>query len=330
MRYVKLGKTNLEVSTIAFGGYALAGTPRYPAPDDRDAGEAVRASLDEGVNFFVMAAADGDGLAERRIGAALGEDRGKVVLATKVQPAHYGAKELRLALEQSLRNLGTTYIDLFQFDGVPPHGFIEDQMAMMEKFRVEGKIRAFGIASVGKEGLARALAAKTPPCSLEMPYNLLFRAVEYDLLPLCVKHGLSLICDAPLMHGLLAGRFIAPGDVPPERADTRHFDVARGTARHGGAGCEKELFAAIEQIRIIAQDLEEPMATLATTWLAARKGVASAVVGARNAAEARRNARAGRLMVPPTIAEKLSQGTQPLKDKLGPNPDMWEVPSRFA
>lgn len=330
MRYVKLGKTNMEVSTIAFGGYALAGTTRYPAPDDRDAEEAVRASLDEGINFFVMGAADGDGLAEQRIGRALGEDRGQVVLATKVLPVHYGAKELRLALEQSLRNLGTTYIDLYQLDGVQVHVWLEDQLALLEKFRVEGKIRAYGVASVGKEGLARALAAKTPPCSLEMPYNLLFRAAEYDLLPLCVKHGLSMLCDAPLMQGMLTGRFILPGDVTPERADTRHFDVARGTARHGGPGCEKELFAAIEQIRIIALDLQEPMATLATTWLAARKGVASAVVGARNAAQARRNARAGRLVVPPTVADKLSQVTQALKEKLGPNPDMWEVPSRFA
>ena len=330
MRYVKLGKTDLKVSTIAFGGYALAGTTRYPAPDDHDAEEAVRASVEEGVNFFIMSAADGDGLVEQRIGRALGEKRKEVVLATKVLPVHYGPKELRLALEQSLRNLDTTYIDLYQLDGVQVHVWLEDQLAQLEKFRVEGKIRAYGLASVGKEGLARAVATKTPPCSLEMPYSLLFRAPEYELLPLCLKHGLSLLCDMPLMHGMLAGRFIVPDDVPPERADTRHFDAARGTARHGGAGCEKELFAAIEQIRVIALDLEEPMASIATTWLAAQKGVASAVVGARNAAEARRNARAGRLVLPPTIAEKLSQGTLPLKTKLGPNPDMWEVPSRFA
>lgn len=329
MRYAMLGKTEIEVSVIAFGGHAIGGGPGFEPPPEDEAEATVRAAWDGGINFFVTGDTEGDGRAERIIGRALGADRSRAVIATRTGPEHHTATELPLAVERSLKNLGTTWIDLYLLDGVPrlPVAEVLGQLAAIRK---EGKIRAFGVALHGPESLAKAaaVASSAPSCAMA-PYSLLFRAAEEGLLPACAKHGIPLIASAPLMFGLLAGRFELADDVPPERALTRHFAAGRGGAKHGGEGCESETFQAIAAIRTIAAELEEPLSNVSLAWVLAHKEVVSAVVGARLPLHAKRNARAGNLMLPYGAVDRLTKATETLKKKLGPSIDLWQEPGRY-
>jgi aryl-alcohol dehydrogenase-like predicted oxidoreductase len=329
MRYVQLGKTDIKVSTIAFGGYAISGRPGEEPPSDDDAFGAIEAAFDEGVNFFVTADSEGDGLGERRLGSALSEVRDHVVLATKTGPENHPPRELGLAVDRSLANFGTDHIDLFMVDLPHPRLPAVDILAQLEKIREQGKIRAFGVCRYGPHNLARALKAPPPPCCAEVSYNLLFRAAEAELLPMCVKQQVSVLCRAPLLLGLLSGRYERPEDVPPRIARCRHFNHARAAAPHKQAGFEKETFDAIAMIRRISADLGEPMGSVALSWLGSQKGVASAIVGAENAMQSRRNARAGNLILPPGSVEELAKATKVLKDRMGRSVDMWEIPPRF-
>ncbi len=329
MRYVKLGKTGIEVSTIAFGGYAISGRPDTEPPSDEDAFGAIEAAFEEGVNFFVTADSEGDGLGERRIGSAISEVRGKVILATKTGPENHPPRELGLAVERSLANFGTDYIDLYMVDLPHPRLPAADILGQLEKIREQGKIRAYGVCRYGSLNLQRAMKAPNPPCCVEVSYNLLFRAAEAEVLPMCVKQQVSLLARAPLLLGLLSGRNERADDVPPRIARCRHFNHERAAAPHKHAGFEKETFEAIGMIRRIAADLGEPMSNVALAWIGAQKGVASAIVGAENALQSRRNAKAGMLVIPPGAVEQLAKATKVLKDHMGRSVDMWEVPPRF-
>ncbi len=330
MRYRLIGETSIRVSTIGFGTWALAGGFTWGTQDERDAEAALQIAVEEGVTFFDTAPAYGDGRAEQLLGRTLANVRDRVVIATKVAPDQLDPQALRHSCEQSLANLRSDYIDLLQIHWPNPKANMDAALETLNELRSAGKIRAFGVSNFGCRDLTPCLKRREwMPASNQLAYSLLFRAIEYEIQPFCVKNNISILCYSPLLHGLLTGKFIKPDDVPPERARTRHFSKTRPHTRHGEEGAEAETFAAVDTIRQVAHDLEAPMANVAISWLLEREGVASVVVGARNAIQARRNARAGNLVLPPAIVRKLAQLTEPLKRKLGPNPDMWESPPRI-
>lgn len=330
MRYRLIGNTGLRVSTIGMGTWSLSSDFTWGPQDRADAIAALRAAYEEGVTLFDTAPMYGNGLGEQLLGEALAPVRDRVVIATKVSPEDLAPKALKAACERSLENLKTEYIDLYQIHWPNPKVKIEETFEALLDLRSAGRIRAFGVSNFGVKDLAPCIAKREYlPATNQMAYNLLFRAIEYEILPFCQKHGIAIICYSPLMHGLLTGKFVTADDVPPERARTRHFSSQRPHTRHGEAGAEAETFAAIDQIREAARDLGEPMASVALSWLVMQPGVASVLVGARNAAQARRNARAGNLAIPPALAQRLTRITDPLKQKLGRNPDLWENPPRI-
>jgi len=330
MRYRLIGQSGLRVSTIGFGTWALSGDFTWGAQDKSDALAALRAAYEEGVTLFDTAPIYGDGVAERWLGEALGSVRDRIVIATKAPPEELAPKALKAACDRSLENLKTEHIDVYQIHWPSAKAKIEDTFAALGELRGAGKIRAFGVSNFGVKDLAPCIAQpEYMPASNQLAYSLLFRAIEHEIQPFCVKHQIAILCYSPLLHGLLAGKFLTPDDVPAERARTRHFSSKRPHTRHGEEGAEAETFAAIDQIRAAARDLGEPMANVALSWLLMREGVASVLVGARNAAQARRNARAGNLAIPLALDQRLTKITEPLKKKMGRNPDMWENPPRI-
>ena len=140
---------------------------------------------------------------------------------------------------------------------------------------------------------------------------------------------MSILCYSSLMQGLLTGKFATVIDVPEDRARTRHYSGSTPNARHGEAGAEAQTFEAIAKIKKIADDLGEPMADVSVAWLLAQPGVTSAIVGGRNADQARRNARAADLVLEDDVIKKLSLATDSLKGALGNNADMWQGESRI-
>lgn len=323
MRYRELGKTGIDVSVVAFGCWAIVGGFNWGEQDKEDSLAALRAAYDAGITLFDTAEGYGNGESEELIAEALFDVRDKIVIATKVSPGNYKTPEqLREHCEASLQRLQTDYIDLYQLHWPDHEVNFAETMAALEKLKDEGKIRAYGVSNFGKHELKDAVNFDI--ASNQLAYNLLFRAIEYDVLETCADNDISVLCYSPIMQGLLAGKFESPDDVPEDRARTRHFDSSkRPHTRHGEPGAEALTFETIDKIREIAEDVGESMVDVSLAWLLAQRGVTSVLVGGRNAHQARRNVTAAELDLSDETVKCLDEATRPLKEKLGPHPDMW-------
>ncbi len=327
MEYRQLGNTDIKVSVMAMGCWAIVDEKLWGAQDEEDAIAAIHACLDEGINFFDTAEGYGDGASEQLLARALGERRKEAVVASKVSPSHLAPDDLRAACERSLKNLNTDVIDLYQVHW--PNWDLDpsDVMATLNDLRTEGKIRAIGVSNMGKQDLAKYIEAGRVE-SNQVMYSLLARAIEFDIAPMCREHNVGILCYSPLMQGLLTGKFESADTVPEGRARTRHFADSRPLARHGEDGFEEETFTAVHQIQELANRIDRPMSDVALAWVKNQPGVTSVIAGARNAEQARSNARGVTLPLAGPILDQLAQITEDLKEKLGSNADYWQSSER--
>lgn len=329
MRYAMLGNTGIEVSRMALGCWPFAGGRVWGPQDDDDSINAVHASLDAGVNFFDTAEgyAD-DSNSEEVLGRALEGRRDEAVIATKIGNANLHPSSVAEHCNASLRRLQTDYIDLYQIHW-PNHDVpIEDTMAELLKLQDSGKVRALGVCNFGVRDLTDILECGAIVTN-QLPYNLLWRALEFAIKPTCVANDVGIICYSPLQQGLLTGRYATADEVPPGLSRTRHFSKDREQAIHGEEGCEDETFAAIASVLKIAQDVEEHPAKIALAWLLAQEGVTSLLVGARNADEVALNTPTFDYDLPSDEDAALIAATDGLKQILGENADFWQSPSRM-
>ena len=329
MQYRKLANTDFEISSMTFGCWAIVGGFNWGHQDEQDSLEALRAAYDSGINFFDSAEMYGSGMSEELIAAGLSDVRDEILIASKVSPTHYFRDDLRAACERSLGRLQTDRIDLYQLHW-PNHEIpVAETLGILDELKQEGKIRAYGVSNYGPQDLGECLATEYAVCSNQVAYNMLFRAVEFDILPLCVQEGVSVLTYSSLMQGLLTGKFTSVDQIPEDRARTRHYSCNQPLAKHTDEGAEDETFAAVESVREIANELGEPMADVSLAWLMAQEGVTSVIVGGRNADQAKRNTRAADLTLSQDVLASLSAATDPLKQMLGPNADMWQTESRI-
>lgn len=329
MQYRRLAKTEMDVSVLSFGCWAIVGGFNWGPQDENDSIAALQAAYEAGVNFYDTAEGYGSGASEQLIAKALGEVRDQIYIATKVSPEHFAPDDLRAACERSLQNLQTDRIDLYQLHWPNREIPIAETLGVLDELKNEGKIRAYGVSNFGPHDLSEALLCEKTISSNQMAYNLLFRAVEHVVQPLCEANEVSILCYSPLMQGLLTGKFAGPDDVPDDRARTRHFSKERLLAKHDEPGLEAETFAVLERIAAIAKAVNETVADLSLAWLLTREGVTSAIVGARNAEQSQRNVSAAELALSPDVIAALDEATLPLKRRLGPNLDMWQSKSRI-
>ena len=248
--------------------------------------------------------------------------------ATKVFANHLAPDEVIAACERSLRHLQMDYIDLYQIHW-PNHEIpLAETVGALERLREQGKVRAIGVSNFGVGNLSDMLAL-TACESNQLPFSLLWRVIEREIQPLCVEHDVSLICYSPLAQGLLTGRYASLDDVPDGLARSRLFHHERAKAIHGEAGCEAAVLAAVAELRHIADELGEPMAAVALAWVRQQAGVASLLVGARNADEVSWNLPSLELTLAEETVQALNKATEPVKACLGNNPDVWQSPSRY-
>ncbi|MFW6158879.1 MAG: aldo/keto reductase [Planctomycetota bacterium] len=328
MEYTTLGRTDIEVSRICMGCWAIVDPDTWGPQDEKDAVAAIEASLDEGVNFFDTAESYGNGASEELLGRVLEPYRDQVVLATKLRSSCMRRDQAIRECEKSLRRLRTDCIDLFQIHW-PDHDLpFEETAEALDTLLHQGKIRAVGVSNFGPKDLTDFLDVARTEVN-QIAYNLLFRAPEYELLALCAEHDVSVLCYSAIAEGLLTGKFETADDVPAGRARTRHFSGEREQARHGAPGAEAEVFEAIDRVRQIADRAGAPMVQLAIAWLLWQEAVACAIVGARNEQQARENARSADIELPDDTVDELAQATEPVKEALGPNLDMWQADSRI-
>lgn len=328
MRYVKLGQTDITVSVVAMGCWALVSDLNWGRQEEADSVATIYAALDAGVNVFDTAEAYGDGDSEAVLGQALAGIRHEVVIATKVSPNHLAGDEVVRACERSLGRLRTDYIDLYQIHWASRTVPLVETWGALEKLVDQGKVRALGVSNFGVQDLDDLLGVGR--CETDqLPYSLVWRAIEYEIRQKCIDHEIGILGYSPLAQGLLTGKFSSPDEVPEGRARSRHFSSQRPLTRHGEPGCEAELFEAIEEVRRISQALHEPMERVAIAWLLHQPGVTAAIVGARRPEQIQKNVTAVDLELSPEVIEELNDVTDELKQELGPNPDVWQSDSRF-
>jgi myo-inositol catabolism protein IolS len=322
MKYRKLGRTDVEVSVVAMGCWAIAGGWTWGPQDEADSIATIHAALDAGVNFFDTAEGYGRGYSEEVLGRALKGRRHEAVIATKVSKGHLAPDDVIEACEGSLRRLQTDVIDLYQIHWPSREVPISETFPALEKLREQGKVRAIGMSNFGVGDLTDLLAVGHCQAD-QLPYSLLWRAIEYEIRPKCIEEDIGILCYSPLMQGLLTGKYGSSEEVPEGRARSRHFSRDRPRVRHGEPGCEAETFAAIERIRQISESVGESMAQVSLAWLLAQPGVNAVLAGARKPHQIEETAQAADLALAPETIEALAEATEEVKQLLGTSPDIW-------
>jgi myo-inositol catabolism protein IolS len=330
MKTITLPGTDLTVSQLVFGCWGVTSDFHWGARDEAESVAAIHAALDAGVNCFDTAAAYGDGNSERLLGKALSGKRDQVVIASKATPGDMDPKRIPEACEETLQRLGADYLDLYQTHWANPDFPLADSWGALVKLKEQGKVRHIGVCNAGVGHMAEVCAVARP-VSNQLPYNLLWRMIEHEILPKCRQQNLPVLVYSPLMHGLLSGKYRSAADVPDGMARSRHFNAERKLARHGEPGCEEETFTAIASIDEICRSLGLPMAEVALNWVAQQPGVTCVIAGARNPEQLTQNVATLDNPLPEDALKQLSEATDALNRALGPNPDMWDggANSRF-
>ena len=207
MNYNYLGKTNIKVSEFALGCWPFAGGSVWGTQDKSDSISTVHAALDNGINFFDTAEGYNDDYhSESILGEALVNRRNRSVIATKISPPNLLPQKIEEACNNSLKRLSTDYIDLYQIHW-PNHDLnMEDSINELNKLVDKGKIRSLGVCNFGVDDLNEILNLGVFSTD-QLPYNLLWRPIEEEILPECKKNNIGIICYSPLAQGLLTGRY---------------------------------------------------------------------------------------------------------------------------
>lgn len=293
MRYTTLGNSGLQVSVIGFGGWAIGRLFWGDDVVDEESVASVKRALDLGINFFDTAAVYGAGHSEQMLAKGLGNRRSEVIIATKggrlrdpdgTLHNDSSPDNLRRECEQSLRNLQTDVIDLYQIHWPDEQTPFEDTMAALLKLRDEGKIRFLGVSNFTVPMLERVLALG-PVVSLQPPYSLLRRDIEAEILPFCRARNLGVLCYSPMQRGLLTGRY-RPGVTFPD-TDTRNKDPL-----FAGEKLE-QITARVAQMASMAAAHGKTPAQMAIAWVLSQPGVTVALCGAKRPAHIEESAGAG-------------------------------------
>jgi myo-inositol catabolism protein IolS len=336
-------KSGLRLPVLGMGCWPFGGGEYWGEQSQDDVNLTVRRAVDLGVHYFDTAEAYNQGRSEESLGIALrGLPRDKLIVGTKLSPSHGRPQAVVEHCEASLRRLGTEYIDLYMVHWpMLPHSVVHfskdgdcppaaEAFAALEKLRRQGKIRHVGVSNFGVEVLEEARATGVEIAVNELPYNLLCRAIEREMLPYCRRIGVGVIGYMALMQGLLADIYPTLDDVPLWQRRTRHFSPARAgeLCRHGEAGAEAETNAALAAIRSIATREGKTMPEIAIQWAVAGEGITCTLVGARNERELEANVRAAAAPLDPAVVAELNAATEPLMRKLGPSFDYYEHTDR--
>jgi aryl-alcohol dehydrogenase-like predicted oxidoreductase len=288
MQYTQLGSTGLSVSRLAFGAMTFTqGNKDYGAiykVGAQLAEELVGRSLDAGINFFDTADGYAGGESETLLGQVLRSRRDGVVIATKVgfrtgtplTQTGLNRRHILWSVDQSLRRLGSDWIDLYIAHREDPHTPLEETLAALDAVVKAGKVRYLGFSNWSAWRVAAALEIQkangfAPFTHGQMHYSLLGRDVERDVIPMMARYGLGLTVWSPLASGFLSGKYTRQTLSDP---DNRYsgFDIFPFDKEQG--------FRLVERMRAIASAHDASVAQVAIAWLLAKKAVTSVLVGA--------------------------------------------------
>jgi aryl-alcohol dehydrogenase-like predicted oxidoreductase len=302
VKYAKLGRSDVEVSRICLGTNNFGGQLSA-----EEAAGVVRKAIDLGINFVDTANVYTDGHSEEVIGRTVKEDRGRIVIATKVGAPMPGEPEspnlskenILSKAEESLKRLQTSCIDLYYLHVFDPSTPLTESLLAMNQLVKNGKVRHYGVSNYTVDQLRQAIRTcderdLVRPIALQPRYNLLVREAETDLFPYCIETGLGVATYSPLQGGLLTGKYSETEPPPPG---------SRAAFRPDYWGRLKTMgrFKAVERLRAIAKGAGAKPGSLAIAWVLRNRAVSSAIVGASSPAQVEENCAALELKVPESV-----------------------------
>lgn len=307
MEYRKIGGSELQLSAITFGAWAAGGW-MWGGTERKDAIDAIRKSYDEGVTSIDTAPIYGQGDSEEIVAEAIqGIGRDKVQILTKfgmrwdlakgdfamksknnygqdIDIYKYAGKESIIKeCEDSLRRLKTDYIDLYQIHWPDSTTPIQESMEAVAQLIQQGKVRYAGVCNYSAEQLEEA-SKYIDVISDQVPYSMVKRGIEKELVPFCIENNKAIIAYSPLERGLLTGKMkpghkFAEGD---HRANIYFYSDEN----------LKRVDAFLDKIKPLAEEKNATIAQLVLRWTIDQPGITIALAGARNAEQAVQNAKA--------------------------------------
>ncbi len=286
MRTRRLGKTNLELTVIGFGSWAIGGGGSkisWGPQDDSESIAAIKKALDLGINWIDTAAIYGLGHSEEIVGKAIKGISKRPIIATKCGLVWDEKKNITNRLkresikneaEASLKRLDVDVIDLYQIHWPIPDEDIEEGWEAMAQLVKEGKVRYIGVSNFNVSQMKRAQSIY-PIASLQPPYSMLKRDVEEDIFPFCRQNSIGIVVYSPMQKGLLTGK------ITRERVANFPEDDHRRNDPDFNEPLISFNLELVDKLVPIARKHNKTLAQLAIAWVLRRPEVTSAIVGAR-------------------------------------------------
>jgi aryl-alcohol dehydrogenase-like predicted oxidoreductase len=316
MEHRHLGRSGLKVSEIAYGNWITHGSQV-----EEDAARAcVAAALDEGITTFDTADAYAGTRAEEVLGRALhGVRRESVEICTKVYwPTGRGAndrglsrKHLLESAHASLRRLQTDYLDLYQAHRYDHETPLAETMRAFEDLVRQGKVLYVGVSEWRAEEIAAALRIADDMgfdriVSNQPQYNMIWRVIESEVIPLCEKEGIGQVVFSPIAQGVLTGKY-RPGEPVPSGSRAADPDGSSFIQRY----LNEDLLRRVAELTPVAAEAGLTLAQLAVAWVLQNANVSAAIIGATRPEQVRENAQASGVRLPADVLGRID-------DVLGP------------
>ena len=293
MKTRRLGHTDLDITLLGFGAWAIGGSGwafGWGSQDDRESIAAIREAIDLGINWIDTAAIYGLGHSEEVVAAALEGVQNRPYVFTKCERVwnergeigkSLKADSIRRECEASLKRLRVDVIDLYQIHWPEPAEDVEEGWETLNRLKTAGKVRWIGVSNFDAAQLARA-STIAPVASLQPPYSMLRRDIEESILPYCLAHGIGTIVYSPMQSGLLTGSW------SQERmAALPADDWRKEKNRHFQPPLFERNLQLVEVLRTIAARHGATPGQVAIAWTLRHPAVTAAIVGARKPGQLR-------------------------------------------
>ncbi|MGE0384334.1 MAG: aldo/keto reductase [Gammaproteobacteria bacterium] len=311
------GRAGIRVSELCLGAMTFG-----RECDEAQSHALLDCFIEAGGNFIDTANAYATGVSESFIGRYLAAHpglRNRLVIATKFRrpmsqdPNDLGnsRRHIRIAVEDSLRRLGSDWIDLYQSHAWDERTPLEETLSTLDALVREGKVRYVGVSNFAGWHIAKALGLAQlhhwePFVSVQPEYSLLERGAEREILPLCASEGLAAIPWSPLAGGLLTGKYV---DGAPPATGTRGADSTPQAAIVHHHARNPRLVSTLEAVRAVAAETGRGAAQVALNWVLHRPAVTAPIVGARTVAQLRDNIGATGWRLAPEQMQRLTQAS---------------------
>lgn len=302
MKYRYLGNSGLKVSEICLGVMTFGGDivkNELATVNQKEADIITSSALDLGINFFDTADVYSGGVSETVLGKALGTRRKDAVIATKVRfamsnkPNDSGLSRFHIinSCENSLRRLGTDFIDLYQIHSYDTGTPMEETLRALDHLVQSGKVRYIGCSNLTAWQTMKSLAISEKLnlekfISTQLYYSIGARDIEHELMPLCIDQHLGILCWSPLSGGFFTGKYRRNAVVPN---DARRSNRQSASLKYWPVNEEKG-HEIVEHLERIGNNYGKTIAQTALKWILHRQNISSVIIGARNIEQLTENA----------------------------------------